>query len=327
MKIDRSVILGAIAALALLATAPSASAQDASSKWAPSKDMRVVLSSGPGSAFDVLARAASKLWKKYYGVDLIVQNLPGAGGTLSIDRVMKSPKDGHTIGFMSSSPYLDQLIQSTFPWDVRDIPVFLGIDTPPVGVLTGAKTGFKTWQDVRNAKRRIVIVRWGKLSLDVSIIKDLVAHGVDVSTASFGSFAPIMSAIQSGDGDLWSSVTSITAMEHVREGTMRPLFVYSNERVPYLPDVPTHLELGFPENWINVVVMRLWYAPIGTPDNVTASLGARLANLFKDPEIAPWAHKNGLIYKVITGDKAKQKQLGLHKILTDNLEIYKKYGG
>jgi len=309
----RRILISSLAAAAVLASAPQVAAQGAGANWAPSKDMRILLSSGPGSAFDVLARAASKQWPKYFGV--------------SLDHVMKQPKDGHTIGLTSSGTYLDQMLEPTFPWKVTDIPVFLGIDTPPVGVLTGTKGGLNTWDDVRNAKRRVVVVRWGKLSMDIPVIKDLVGRKVDVTTASFGSMGPILSALQSGDGDLWSSVTSVTAMQPVKEGHMRLLFVYANKRLPDLPEVPTHLELGFPAEAVNIVVMRLWYAAIGTPPHILASLGERLSNLFKDPEILPWAKQNGLIYEIISGEAAKEKQLGMYKIITDNVDIHKKYGG
>ena len=322
-----SHVIGAVVASSVIAVSSGALGQDAISRWAPTQDMRIIVSSGVGSGFDVIARAAGKLWRKYFGVDLIVQNNAGAGGTLSLDSVNKARADGQTIGLMSSSPYLEQLQEPTFPWNVRDFPIFLGNDTPPVGVLTGTKSGFMNWKDVQNAKRKIVVVRFGKLNIDIPAIKDLLGHKVEVTTAQFGNAAPINAAIESGDAQLWSSVTSITSMEPVKEGRMRVLYVYSDTRLPYLPDVPTHLELGMPAEWINTVVMRLWYAPIGTPPHILASLQERLTRLLNDPEISKWALDTGLVYKIISGEEAKQKQLGMFKILTDNFDIVKEYGG
>ncbi len=294
--------------------------------WKPTKTMRLVVTTGAGTAFDVLARAAANHWEKYFGVDLIVQNVTGGGGTLGIDDVMKA-RDANTIGLMPSVHYLDQLVQPAFPWKPSDIPIFLGIDTPPVGVLTGTESGYETWEQVRESDKRVIVVRFQGLTYDMPLLVDLAEHGVDIATASFDSFAPIMSSIQSGDGQLWSSVLSLTAMDQVKEGTMRVLYVYADERLPDLPDVPTHKELGMPENWISTSVSRMFFAPPETDEGTLDCMNKRLNALLDDPEIYPWAVKNGIIYKIVSGEKTRKDTQGLYEIIDGNKELFEKYGG
>ncbi|AJE48826.1 Bug family tripartite tricarboxylate transporter substrate binding protein [Celeribacter indicus] len=306
-------------------TAP-VQAQDAC-EWQPSRDMRLIVTTGAGSAFDVLARAAANQWEKYFGVDVVVQNLPGAGGLLGVDEVLSSRPDGNVIGLMPSTGYLDQLIEPSFPWDVRDIPVFLGISTPSIGVLTSVDSGYETWEDVRNSDDRLVIVRWDKLTMDMPIVVDLSEHDADIATAAFDSFAPIIASIQSGDAQLWSSVLSVTAMEHVEEGTMRVLFVYSDERLPNLPDVPTYRELGMPEEWGTNSVSRMWFAPVDTPQETLDCLNERLGQLLEDPEIGPWARENGIIEEIVPGEQTKTQQEGLYEIISEHNDLYMEHGG
>jgi tripartite-type tricarboxylate transporter receptor subunit TctC len=260
-------------------------------------------------------------------VKLIVKNLKAAGGTLGIDQVVKATPDGHTIGFMSTSAYLSESIKQNFPWKISDLPLIVSATTPPYVVVTGAKSPFKTWAEVRNAKRRVSVASSGRIISDVAYIKDLTDKGVGVVTAVFGKSAKTRLAIESGDADLWSLVSSLLVMEPITEGTVRPLFVYAEKRHPALPDVPTHVELGMPNEWKNVRSLRIFFETPGTPKKVLASIESRMTKLFNDPSIKQWANKKGLVKSLRKGADAAESLSGYYGIIRKNFKHYTKHGG
>jgi tripartite-type tricarboxylate transporter receptor subunit TctC len=318
----KSLFLALAAGLCLLGP-PQVLAAD----WKPSKTMTMVVTSGTGGAHDLLARAMGRIWPKYFGQKLIVLNVRAAGGALGVDQVVEAKPDGHTIGFVSTSTYMEQAIKPTFSWKVDDLSVLLAADTPPYVVVTGAKSPFKTWDDVRNAKRRVAIASTGDIIPDVPYIKDLTDRGVEVVTASFAKSAETRMAIESGDADLWSSVSSSLVMPPIREGRVRPLFVYSDRRAPHLPDVPTQAELGMPREWQSVRTLRIWFGPPKMPKEISASIQERMTKLLDDPEVKDWAKKEGLVDGLVNGADTAASLRDYHAVIEKNFHLFTKYGG
>jgi tripartite-type tricarboxylate transporter receptor subunit TctC len=324
MKAAKAAVLSFAMSLGLVAATPAFSAD---AEWKPNGNMEMVVASGVGTAYDILARAMARLWPKYYGVSLIVQNVAGAGGGAGVDRVMKSKPDGQMIGFMSTSPYLSETVESTYPWKVNEIPVFLAAATPPYVIVTGPNSPYKTWDDVRKAKKRVAIGSTGRAVGDLPHMKDLLDHGVEITTAVFGGTPATMAAIQSGDADLWSSVASISIMEPIKAGQLRPLFIYAAKRYPTVADVPTHIEVGMAEEYKFVNSMRLWFAAAKTPPNVLKGLESRMVALLNDPEIKQWSKDQGLVDAIVAGPDAAKAVEGYAGIVRKYYDIYQKFGG
>ncbi len=295
--------------------------------WRPSGNMTFYVASGPGGAHDLLARFVAKHWKEQFGVSAIVQNVKGAGGTLGWDKVARAKPNGQIIGFSSSSPYLRLLSKQRFKWNLDDLPVVLGIRTPPVMVVTGAKSEFKTWQDVRNAKRKVRFGVPGSLSMEITSLIDLTKHNVEMTTASFGGSGATIPPLESGVVDLHVTLASVIIGSHVKSGRLRTLLVINDKRLPEYPDVPTHLELGMPANFTDAVLKRLWIAPIGTPKPILDSLAKGLRAILNKPDVAKWSHANGMVRGLMAGEDAKKSLNSFHKINVDNAALFKKYGG
>lgn len=322
MTLGRAFIPKVALAFALIAPLSAGAAE-----WKPTETTQMIVASGAGTAFDVMSRGMSKIWEKHFGVRMVVQNLAAAGGALGVDRVATSKPDGNTLGFMSRSAFLSQMLKPDFPWKIDDLPIVLGADTPPYVITTSAKSAFKTWDDVRKSKTRVKIGIAGQISTDVAVIRDLIDRKVEVTTASFGGTNQIVTALQAGDVDVWTVVASQTAMDPIKAGHVRPLFVFANQRYSLLPDTPTHIELGMPAEWTNVSAVRLWFAPIGTPVEIQAGVAKRIVSLLEDPEIKDWNYSNGFVEKILSGAEAKATQVGMHKIIADNIELFNKFGG
>jgi tripartite-type tricarboxylate transporter receptor subunit TctC len=294
--------------------------------WKPKGTMTAIVASGAGGAYDVLQRAMSKHWVKYFGVKVIVKNMKGAGGSLGMNRIATSKPDGQIIGFSSRSPYLGELLKRNFPWNIEDIPVIMAAKTPPYAFSVSTKSKFNSWEDLRSLKRKVRLGVASQLSTELLIVKDLVDHGRNVTTASMKTTELIQSTI-AGDLDIWNVVTSKTFMDPYKAGDIKPLVFLSEKRDSRFPNVPTHIELGMPAHWTAFQAIRMWYAPIGTPKNIISSIEARMTKLLNDPGIKGWAEKSGFVKGLISGKEAKARQVGAVAIIKKNMALYKKYGG
>jgi tripartite-type tricarboxylate transporter receptor subunit TctC len=294
--------------------------------WKPKGTMTVIVTSGAGGAYDVLARAMGKHWVKYFGVKVIVKNIKGAGGTLGMDRVAHSKPNGQVIGFTSRSPYLTELIKRSFPWKIEDIPVIIAATTPRYAFTVSTKSPFKTWDDIRKANRKIRIGIASRLTTELTIISDLTKHGREVATGSMKT-AELITSVIAGDIDIWNVVTSKTFEDVWRAGDVTPLVFLSDKRDPRFPNVPTHIELGMERDWMAFQSIRMWFTAIGTPKPVINSIANRITKLLNDPGIKDWANKSGFVKGLIPGEQAKNAQAAAVNMIKKNWDLYKKYGG
>lgn len=321
MTVTRLGFLRIAAAAALLLPLPAKAAD-----WQPSGTMNVIVATAAGGAYDVLARAMARHWEKYFGVKAIVQNLGAAGGSQGMDRVATSKPDGLTIGLMSRAPYLGEMFTKTYQWNVNDLPLILAIGTPPYALVTGINSPYKTWADVRQSKTRVRIATANQLATEVTFIRDLLDHGREVTTANLNASA-IVTSLQANDVDIWASVASLVILDPIKNKQLRALYTFDTTRYKPLPDTPTHVELGMPANWKDVNSSRLWFAPVGTSKEITESIAKRMIALLNDSDIKTWSEEQGLVDGIIPAADAKRSQDGLYKLMKDNDDIVKKYGG
>jgi tripartite-type tricarboxylate transporter receptor subunit TctC len=87
------------------------------------------------------------------------------------------------------------------------------------------------------------------------------------------------------------------------------------------------VELGMPVNYKDINSSRIFFVPLGTSQAIVDGVAARMTRLLNDPEIKGWAEENGLVDAILTGPAAKASQDGLYKLMKENDDIVKTYGG
>ncbi len=324
-RISTGLVVGAVVlGVGQFAFASAAEAKD----WKPRKTMTMIVASRVGGAYDVIARAMEPLWKKHFGVSLIVKNIAGAGGSLGLDRIAKAKPDGHTIGFSSRSPYLGELLKQSFPWNPNNLPILLAGETPPYVIVTNTKSGYKTWGDVRKSKRPVKLGIATQVTTEIVVIKDLVDHKAKVITGAGMGTRAVITQLLAGDLDLWVVVSSATFGDQYKAGLVKPLFVLDTKQPRHIKKkIPNLIDLGMPKNWRNAAAVRMWYAPLGTPEHIQKALAAGLRKVVEDPKIKDWLYQKNFIHAWTTGAEARKSQKAFVKIIKDNWKLYKKYGG
>jgi tripartite-type tricarboxylate transporter receptor subunit TctC len=272
----------AFSALALVPIAAQAQAF-------PSRPLRLIVPFGPGSTVDIMARALSQPLTEQFGQSVVVDNKPGAGGTLGVDAIAKAAKDGYTVGIGTTGPLtINPALQSRMPFDtLADLAPVSLVATGPNAVLVNPSVPAK------NVKELIAYARANPGALNFA------SSGVGSTNHLAGELFKSVAGIQmvhvpyKGNGEaladlmagrvqvLFSGLPPV--MSQVQAGKARVLAIAGPSRAASLPEVPTVAEAGLPGS--EVVV---WYgvlAPAGTPKDVLARLHAEVVKAMARPDI------------------------------------------
>lgn len=285
---SRSRAAGALLCLlALFGAAKAVAAEDPASY--PTKPIRVIVPFAPGGASDYALRMIQPRLSQVLGQQIVIDNRGGAAGNIGMEIASRADPDGYTlffgnVGTISINPnfYRDLAVVPK-----RDfIPISIAAETP--GILV-ASTKFPP----NSVKEMIdyVKARPGKINYAASGVSTLNtlemeqfrrSAGLDLTQVPYkGGAGPALNDLLAGHVDVMF-VTFSSALGHVKSRTLKGLAVTTRDRVQSLPDVPTMVEQGFPEN-----VSSSWqglFAVAGTPQPIVAKLHAAVIEAMKDPK-------------------------------------------
>lgn len=263
--------LKALATGLLLVAVGSASAQAYPDK---SKVIRLVVPTGPGSALDLLARTHSKAISETSGLNVIVDNKPGAESVLGVQTVMSSPADGYTLLLLSSSMVaLNPVMIPKLPYDpLKDLTPISTISKAGLVMSMGAGTNFKTTREfVAAAKANPGKYTCATASSTLRMACEYLqaSAGIKLLIVPYKTTAAAMLALASGEADvIFADAGSM--LPHWKTGRMRGMMSTTTERMPTTPQLPTSREEGLPD-----FLMGAWYAfyfAAGTPPAAVQSM-------------------------------------------------------
>lgn len=237
-----------IAALVLVfAFGTAASAQ----QGFPSKQVHLYIPYPAGGAVDILGRTLGDELSKRWGQPVIIENRPGAGGTIASQALAKSEPDGYTLIIVASGHSINPFIYKKLPYDTfKDFKPISYLASSPNVMLVAANSPFKTLGDVLAAAR----AKPGSLSYGMAgtgtsthLAGELLKHmaKVNIVAVSYKGGAPIITDLLGGHLPL--SFNNIPeSIGQIKNGALRPLGVTSATRSAVLPNVPTIAEAGVP---------------------------------------------------------------------------------
>jgi tripartite-type tricarboxylate transporter receptor subunit TctC len=277
MKLLRRQFLNMVGAAAAL---PAVSRMTHAQAW-PSKTIRVIIPTGAGSATDVVPRIIFDPLSVQLGQAIIVENRPGAGGTLGTNAVAKAEPDGYTLLANSSAYTVLPWVYPKLPYDaVRDLSAIIPLGSLPTVLVTSPDKGFKTIGEFVVAAK----AKPGSFNYTSTGIGNATHLNAERFRASAGIAAvhiPVKSGpealteVMSGRADFYFCPIG-TALPFIRDGKLRSLVISAPNRAAELPDVPTTAEAGFVDAdytlWIGL------FAPAKTPRGIVDRLHNEIAN-------------------------------------------------
>ncbi len=278
MLVRRTAIAAAIAAITLPLTAHAA--------W-PEKPVRIVVTFASGGASDIVARVIAEPLGKALGQAVVVDNKPGAGGTIGGAEVVRAAPDGYTLMLSNSTPTsIGPFTVPKLPYDpVAQFTHVAMLGVAPVLLMANPKSGPASLKDLPKAAAAPgytfgsggpgsighIVGEMTKSALKISMVHIPYRGGAPMTTDLIAGQIPV-------------GIDVITAfVPMVKAGQIRALAVTTRTRSALLPEVPTVVELGYPqlvaENYFGVS------GPAGLPKEVADKLGKALADIVADPAI------------------------------------------
>jgi tripartite-type tricarboxylate transporter receptor subunit TctC len=212
----------------------------------PSKPLEIIVPWGPGGGSDITGRMVSKYLEAELKVPVPVVNLPGANGTIGVQKMLSKPADGHTM--VVTGDYYALVGGDAPKWKLEDFTPLGVLINQPGALFVATESRFKTWADVeREAKAKpgsITIFMAGRGIIDEVHTDYLLSRGISLNVIPVSKPAERYTSILGGHGDLLYEQAG-DVKSFIESGRIRPLLSLTEERFALFKDVPTSKELGY----------------------------------------------------------------------------------
>jgi tripartite-type tricarboxylate transporter receptor subunit TctC len=283
----------------LLGALFAASTVPAAAQSFANRPVRLIVPLAAGGAADIVARLIQHPLEKALGQPVIVENRPGASGTLGTEQVAKATPDGHTLGIsMATQTTVNPAVTKSMPYDTeKDLQPIVLIGKSPMMFLANAAVPAKTVSEFialakanpekfnyatpgAASQAHLVIAYWSSLA------------GIRIQHIPYKGGGPAILSTVAGETQL-TVISSLLAAPHIASGKLHALATGGLARDPQFPNVPTMAELGYPDveavTWVGV------YAPAGTPRDIVQKLNGEIARIIREPDIKAKLDQQGLV--------------------------------
>jgi tripartite-type tricarboxylate transporter receptor subunit TctC len=279
-----------LAALALV-FAFGAHAQDY-----PSKPVHIIVPFTPGSATDVVARLVGEKLNAAWGQPVLVENRPGAGGSIGIAQTAKADADGYTLAVVSTGHVVNDVLYKDLPYDtLHDLVGVASLASLPSVLVVPAGLGVHTVKDlVALAKSKPGELNYATAGIGsaahINSEKFNAAAGIKAVHVPLKGTPQILNEVMASRVQ-FAWVPSLSSVGMLKEGKLVALAVSTASRIAALPEVPTIAQAGYPggqfDFWLGVI------APAKTPRAVLAKVNADVNRALKATDMVDRLAKLG----------------------------------
>ncbi len=258
----------------------------ASAQGFPARPVHLIVTFPPGGASDLMARLLGQKLGEAWKQPVIVDNRPGASGSIGTDFAARQPADGYTFLVGNMGPSLINPLLSKVPYDMgKDfVPVSL-IATGPCVLVVNANSPYKTLEQlIAGARTKPVNFGSGGAGTMAQLVGEMINHSAKVKM----QHVPYKGGISAINDLLAGEIDMVAAdpqavVQHIKSGKLRALAVTSQKRFALLPEVPSFAESGMPD----IVALNSWgvYLPAATPKPVVESFQAALNKVMVEPDL------------------------------------------
>jgi tripartite-type tricarboxylate transporter receptor subunit TctC len=253
----------------------------------PSRPIHIIVPFGAGGPGDVFARLVAQKLGENLGRNVLVENHPGAGGTIGTGVAARAKPDGYTLVVVSSTFMINPSLYDRLPYDtVKDFaPITIAATTPNVLIV-------HPQVPAHSVKDLVVLIRakkydnyaMGEAGTPSHISAELfrLALNLDLTPIPFNGGGPAIASVIAGHTPISFSALA-PAAGGITQGVLRALAVTSKTRSIVLPNVPTLAEAGFPDQENDTPQGIL--APAGTPRPIIDLLNREIAKVMASPDV------------------------------------------
>lgn len=255
----------------------------------PNKPIQLIVPYTPGGNTDILGRLIAQKLGEAWGARVIVENRPGAGGTIGVNMVAKAKPDGHTLALAAfGNIIVAKSLYKDLPYDpVNDLdPVILVATPPTILTATASLPANNVKELIAYGKANPGVLNYGSSGKGTSnhLFAELFSSmsGIDMTHVPYKGSGPAINDLVAGLTQL-NFAPQPLVLSSIKTGALKALAVTGAERMQMLPDVPTVSESGLPGyqgiGWFGVV------APKGTPPDIIKKLNAEINRILESPDV------------------------------------------
>ena len=287
-----------VAILLACALACGLAAPATAQEW-PARSIRIVVAFGPGGGADIVGRIIAQSLQEKLGQPVVVENRPGAAGTLGNEAVARAEKDGYTLGIMTAGQIIAAVMNKSLRYDTLTAfdPISL---VATAGLIIVARPDFPA----NDAKELVMAAKanpgkiafaspgFGATQHFTGELFKQIAH-VDMLHVPFRTSPEAISAVLGKQVDvLFDTVSAV--LGQVQSGQLKALAVTGKDRFPAVPDVPAAIESGVLPGY-DVTTWYGFFAPSGTPRAIIAKLNRALNEAIAQADVKERLTKAGVV--------------------------------
>jgi len=255
----------------------------------PQKPIRIIVQFTPGTSTDIMARLIAQKMSEHWGQQVLVDNRPGAGAVLGTEIGAKAPPDGYTLTMAVSSAFgINPTLYSKLPYDaIRDFAPIANLGLTPQTLVASPSAGWRTVKEfVAAAKAKPGAINYASLGsgstshLTMEMFRSTA--GIKLNHVPFKGSADAATQLMGGQVPVMCDAIPAT-QPHIKSGKLRGLGIATLTRSPFLPDLPTIAESGYPGfeavGWIGIA------APAKTPPAIIEKLNAEMKRILGQPDV------------------------------------------
>ncbi len=263
----------------------------------PDRPIRLIVPFSAGGTVDAVARTLGAHLTHVMNTPVLIENVPGAGGALATQRVIRSAPDGYTLLFTTPNHTINPALNDKIGFDTgRDLAAISLVAQIPELLIANASqpysdfAGFVKYATSNPGKLNYASAGNGTLPhVTMELLQQKL--GLQMTHVPYKGAAPALNDVLSGVVALKYD-TIATSSGHIRNGRIKPLAIASFKRSPLMPDVPTIAESGLPGYqgilWMGVL------APAGTPRDIVDMMNRGLRATLRDPGVLKQLETNGV---------------------------------
>ncbi len=253
----------------------------------PTKPIEILCPYTPGSSMDLMSRLVAEISSKYLKQSVVVINKPGAAGSIAAADVISSPADGYKLVTLTNVFFATTIKIQKVPFKGDDLIPIANFMEYKLGIIVKDNSPFKTFSDLLDyGKKNPGRMRWSHpgrgTTLHLNLLLILRKLGIEAIDVPYKGGPEQLSALLGGHVDA-SAMPYGAVKDHVKAGKIRYLIFFSDRRFTDPSDVPSAVELGFPEASKYITVVGL-FVHKNTPENIKKILIDTFKKTSEDPD-------------------------------------------
>jgi tripartite-type tricarboxylate transporter receptor subunit TctC len=292
-------------AIAICLVAAGFAAPSSAQEW-PQRPIHIIVGFGPGGGADIVGRIVGQAMQDKLGQPVVIENRPGAGGTLGAEAVARADKDGYTLGILTNGHIIAAVLTKSLRYDT-----LTAFDTPSMIAMASLMIVTRPDFPANNVKELVALAKAnpGKFSFASAgfggtqhftgeLFKQIA--GVNMLHVPFRTSPEAINAVVGNQVDLLFDTVS-AVLGQIQSGRLKALAVTGKDRFPVVPDVPAAIESGVLPGYD----VTTWYgviAPRDLPPAILAKLNKTLNEIIADPSVRERLSKAGVVAQGSTAE-------------------------